>query len=295
MAPGWSQLRNGCKRLRTEEEVDAVRELTHKEQMSLLTTIESTCHTKGLCCIYDAPSSSGSHANVDEALELLRECRLFIAPMSVEEQNLFLAAEFNASILNFADVLDASAPLSSEVDQEADEVDEIEGLRQRLAYCMTCADDPAAAPPLDVPEPTPKWRRRFNHDFRVQNRATGYTRKPVCTSCWRGLYGFSKWKVDETNKLKTTNSMTPNPHTIDDYDDTTLHDFSNKESVENRPIISPAAFKIKSCEGCTPLLTMRSKNLFFPPVLGRVTFLTRNLSQATSAFFSVSVSLCFFS
>ncbi|KAJ1402595.1 hypothetical protein B484DRAFT_470578, partial [Ochromonadaceae sp. CCMP2298] len=154
MAPGWSQPRNGCKQLRTEEEADAVREMTYKKQMGVLSTIESSCQTKGLCCIYDAPSSSGSHANVDEALELIRECRSFMAPMSVDKQQLFLAAVFNTSILNFADVLDASVPLFSEVDQEADEVDDIEGLRQRLAYCMTCTDDPAAAPPLDVPEPT---------------------------------------------------------------------------------------------------------------------------------------------
>jgi hypothetical protein len=98
-----SKFSNTNKRQRVEES-DEVVELTHDFLVKELSRIAHSCKTKGLCCLYDTLSSSGSNPSADKACELIKRCRSFVAPMSTEEENLFLAEDFNSSIRNFSNV-----------------------------------------------------------------------------------------------------------------------------------------------------------------------------------------------
>jgi hypothetical protein len=219
-----------------------------------LKTLKEHCKGKsGRCCVFDQSADPAVRPSTDKAYELISECFACKESKDKDEATEFFVAEYNFSILNFHEVLDATDEGMDLKDEEMEGVDEIEQLRQRVITCITCGEDPSTNA---LPAPAPSApRKRFAFDFRIQNRATNYMRKPVCPSCWRGLYGFSKYKMAmQSTKLKESNSMHPNPHPVSQYNDRTLHDFSHKDTVAMLTENGTGVLQGEAAPGCRPLL-----------------------------------------
>ncbi|KAJ1436461.1 hypothetical protein B484DRAFT_428616 [Ochromonadaceae sp. CCMP2298] len=233
MAPKQSKFSNtGANKRGRGDEQDLMPQYSQEELVKMLQKVTANCN-QGVadCCIFDKMTSSLARPSMDSALGLIQECREFIDSKNEHERKEFFVAEFNASILNFHEVLDCSAAGWDAVDEEQDILDEIENARQRVEYCLRCGDDPLPAP---ASAPTVKEaKKRFAHDFRVQNRSTKFERKPVCPKCWRNLYGFTKHMANsQSAKLRKTNTMFTNPHLVSPYVDNTLHDFGHMDTMK---------------------------------------------------------------
>jgi hypothetical protein len=78
-----------------------------------------------------------------------------------------------------------------------------------------------------------KKTSHFKYEFTVLAKALDYNPLKFCRSCWGVLYGFTKYRMDETSKnLKNHNTIYLNPQHVVDYNDKSYHDLSYNKTFE---------------------------------------------------------------
>jgi uncharacterized protein with von Willebrand factor type A (vWA) domain len=127
MAQGASKFANTLKRVRREEDQFMILGLCDDELAPALKNLKGHCKGKsGLCCVFDQSADPGVRPSTDKAYELISECFAFKESKAKDEATEFFVAEYNSSILNFHEVLDAMGEGMDLKDEETEELDEVE-------------------------------------------------------------------------------------------------------------------------------------------------------------------------